>query len=293
MLFLDALYRDAAGKAGITYVDVWDGFVDEAGRFLQKGPDFEGQIRQLRSSDGVYFTKPGARKLAHYVEREVTRLLAARSGADRAADRTGDARRQCRARPAGAASAGRTDRAAGGLVRRYRSIARRSRLAPGRGRCAGRANAGQGRSRWRRRPAAPTISPGRAAKSAANRPRATRRSRRHRRSGTVAAAPAQKQLVAAAATAQPQQKRNSVRPRSSRSGRPRTRSLRCATSSAVSAPRRASQRRQPPGRRVRRPHPACRARRVMSDARRKSRRAISRDNADGVREIRAIAASQC
>jgi hypothetical protein len=78
-LFLDSLYRDVAGKAGITYVDVWDGFVDEAGRFLQKGPDFEGQIRQLRSSDGVYFTKAGARKLAHYVEREITRLLAARS----------------------------------------------------------------------------------------------------------------------------------------------------------------------------------------------------------------------
>jgi hypothetical protein len=80
MLFLDALYRDGAGKAGITYVDIWDGFVDEAGRFLQKGPDFEGQIRQLRTADGVFFTRPGARKLAHYVEREVTRLLAARSG---------------------------------------------------------------------------------------------------------------------------------------------------------------------------------------------------------------------
>ena len=79
MLFLDALYRDAADRAGVTYLDIWDGFVDEAGRFLQKGPDFEGQIRQLRTS-GVYFTKPGARKLAHYVEREITRLLAARSG---------------------------------------------------------------------------------------------------------------------------------------------------------------------------------------------------------------------
>src|SRR5712664_1001916 len=78
-LFLDSLYRDAAGKAGITYVDVWDGFVDEAGRFLQQGPDFEGQIRRLRSYDGVYFTKAGARKLAHYVEREISRLLAARS----------------------------------------------------------------------------------------------------------------------------------------------------------------------------------------------------------------------
>ena len=77
--FLDTLYRDAAGKAGITYVDVWDGFVDEAGRFLQQGPDFEGQIRRLRSSDGVYFTRAGALKLAHYAEREINRLLAARS----------------------------------------------------------------------------------------------------------------------------------------------------------------------------------------------------------------------
>ncbi|MFQ3451889.1 DUF459 domain-containing protein [Bradyrhizobium sp. UFLA01-814] len=80
MLFLDTLYRDGAGKAGITYVDVWDGFVDEAGRFMQKGPDFEGQPRKLRTDDGVFFTKAGARKLAHYVEREVTRLLAVRSG---------------------------------------------------------------------------------------------------------------------------------------------------------------------------------------------------------------------
>jgi hypothetical protein len=80
MLFLDSLYREAASKAGITYVDVWDGFVDERGLFQQKGPDFEGQIRQLRSYDGVFFTKAGARKLAHYVEREITRVLAARSG---------------------------------------------------------------------------------------------------------------------------------------------------------------------------------------------------------------------
>ena len=78
--FLDTLYREAAGRAGITYVDVWDGFVDEAGRFVQQGPDFEGQIRRLRSPDGVYFTKAGALKLAHYVERDLTRLLAARSG---------------------------------------------------------------------------------------------------------------------------------------------------------------------------------------------------------------------
>lgn len=79
MVYLNNLYRDAAGKAGITYVDIWDGFVDESGRFLQQGPDFEGQNRRLRTPDGVYFTKAGARKMAHYVEREITRLLSGRS----------------------------------------------------------------------------------------------------------------------------------------------------------------------------------------------------------------------
>lgn len=77
-LYLNSLYREAAGRAGITYVDLWDGFVDEFGRYLAQGPDFEGQIRRLRSSDGVYFTKAGARKLAHYVEREISRVLAGR-----------------------------------------------------------------------------------------------------------------------------------------------------------------------------------------------------------------------
>jgi hypothetical protein len=76
--FLNELYRSRADKAGIVYVDVWDGFVDEDGRFAQTGPDFEGQTRRLRSGDGTYFTQPGARKLAHFVEREIDRWLTAR-----------------------------------------------------------------------------------------------------------------------------------------------------------------------------------------------------------------------
>jgi len=76
--YLNEIYRSRADKAGIIYVDVWDGFVDEAGRFSPQGPDYEGQIRRLRSGDGVYFTKFGARKLAHYVEREVERSMANR-----------------------------------------------------------------------------------------------------------------------------------------------------------------------------------------------------------------------
>jgi len=78
MVYLNDLYRDRAGKAGITYVDVWDGFVDENGNYVNQGPDFEGQIRRLRAGDGVHFTKAGARKLAHYVEREIRRVMLTR-----------------------------------------------------------------------------------------------------------------------------------------------------------------------------------------------------------------------
>src|SRR5256886_4345766 len=73
--YLNEIFRSRAEKAGVTYVDIWDGFVDEAGRFSPQGPDYEGQIRRLRAGDGVYFTKFGARKLAHYVEREIERHI--------------------------------------------------------------------------------------------------------------------------------------------------------------------------------------------------------------------------
>jgi hypothetical protein len=77
-VYLNDLYRARAEKAGAVYIDVWDGFVDEAGKYTNFGPDYEGQTRRLRAGDGVYFTKYGARKLAHYVERELRRYMSNR-----------------------------------------------------------------------------------------------------------------------------------------------------------------------------------------------------------------------
>jgi len=74
-VYLNNLYRARAERAGITYVDIWDGFVDDSGKYSSYGPDYEGQTRRLRSADGVFFTKYGARKLAHYVEREIRRYM--------------------------------------------------------------------------------------------------------------------------------------------------------------------------------------------------------------------------
>lgn len=69
------IYREAAQRAGATFVDVWEPFVDERNRFTLSGPDLNGQMTRIRTGDGVHFTRAGARKLAHFVEGDVKRHL--------------------------------------------------------------------------------------------------------------------------------------------------------------------------------------------------------------------------
>jgi hypothetical protein len=75
MQFYNEIIRERAARAGVPFVDVWDGFVDENGQFVTSGPALDGQTRRLRASDGVGFTRAGSRKLAHFVERDIRVLL--------------------------------------------------------------------------------------------------------------------------------------------------------------------------------------------------------------------------
>lgn len=76
MLAFNDIYRRAAeGTAGGVFVDIWDGFVDENGAFVTRGPDINGQTVQLRSSDGINLTRDGRRKVAFYVEKPLGRIL--------------------------------------------------------------------------------------------------------------------------------------------------------------------------------------------------------------------------
>ncbi|MGU3464861.1 DUF459 domain-containing protein [Methylobacterium sp. C33D] len=77
---LNDIVRDTVGKAGGTYVDIWPGFVDDRDRYAASGPDPEGQIAKLRTADGVHFTKAGDRKLAHFADVELKRLMGAVPG---------------------------------------------------------------------------------------------------------------------------------------------------------------------------------------------------------------------
>ena len=61
--YLNDLYRARAEKAGVSYIDVWDGFVDESGRFTAQGPDFEGQIRRLRPATACISPRPARASL--------------------------------------------------------------------------------------------------------------------------------------------------------------------------------------------------------------------------------------
>lgn len=79
MQYLNEILRDRAAHAGVRYVDVWEGFIDEQGQFAAAGAAMDGQTRRLRISDGVHFTRTGGRKLAHYVERDLLRLFDSRA----------------------------------------------------------------------------------------------------------------------------------------------------------------------------------------------------------------------
>ena len=75
MSSLNDITRDAAAKSGATYVDTWEAFSDDNGDFSSYGPDVNGQTVRLRSTDGIHFTRAGARKLAHFVDAHVRRAL--------------------------------------------------------------------------------------------------------------------------------------------------------------------------------------------------------------------------
>ncbi|MGI9379323.1 MAG: SGNH/GDSL hydrolase family protein [Methyloligellaceae bacterium] len=73
---LNEVFREKAFLNGIKFVDTWNGFADQYGRFNAFGPDLTGKVRRIRADDGIHFTLRGNRKLAHFVEREIRRDLA-------------------------------------------------------------------------------------------------------------------------------------------------------------------------------------------------------------------------
>ena len=58
---LNDVYREKAFINGAKFIETWNGFTDEAGRFSAYGPDMTGQVKRLRADDGVHFPIVGKR----------------------------------------------------------------------------------------------------------------------------------------------------------------------------------------------------------------------------------------
>ncbi|TCT13269.1 hypothetical protein EDC22_101130 [Tepidamorphus gemmatus] len=71
--YFNDIYRERAYRYGVEFIDIWNSFVDENGRYTAVGPDVNGEQRQLRAEDGLHLTGPGNRKLAHFVARAIRR----------------------------------------------------------------------------------------------------------------------------------------------------------------------------------------------------------------------------
>ncbi|EDQ34446.2 hypothetical protein HPDFL43_15652 [Hoeflea phototrophica DFL-43] len=72
---LNGIFRKQVALAGGEFIDIWDGFVDESGKFIFTGSDINGQQVRLRGSDGINVTRAGRRKIAFYIEKPARRLL--------------------------------------------------------------------------------------------------------------------------------------------------------------------------------------------------------------------------
>jgi hypothetical protein len=75
LLAMNEIYKDSVQRSGGTYVDIWPGFVDEENRYTAEGPDVDGEPVKLRTNEGIFFTRAGARKVAFFADTEIKRIL--------------------------------------------------------------------------------------------------------------------------------------------------------------------------------------------------------------------------
>lgn len=64
---ISEIQRLAAFSGGAEFLDIYERFVDEEGKFTAYGPDLNGKNVRMRKDDGIHFSSAGADKLAFYL----------------------------------------------------------------------------------------------------------------------------------------------------------------------------------------------------------------------------------
>ena len=64
---ISEIQRLAAFGGGAEFLDIYERFVDEEGKYTSYGPDLNGKNVKMRKDDGIHFSTAGADKLAFYL----------------------------------------------------------------------------------------------------------------------------------------------------------------------------------------------------------------------------------
>lgn len=68
---ISALQKMAAFSSGAEFLDIYERFLGEDGKYSSYGPDVNGQNARMRKDDGIHFSAAGADKLAFYVSQSL------------------------------------------------------------------------------------------------------------------------------------------------------------------------------------------------------------------------------
>lgn len=71
MIQVNEIQRLAAFGGGAEFLDIYDKFADEEGKYATRGPDLNGNVIRMRKDDGIHFSTGGADKLAFYLSQSL------------------------------------------------------------------------------------------------------------------------------------------------------------------------------------------------------------------------------
>ncbi|WP_162783559.1 SGNH/GDSL hydrolase family protein [Devosia naphthalenivorans] len=66
------IQRLASFSGGAEFLDIYERFLGQDGKYSSYGPDLNGQNAQVRKDDGIHFTSAGADKLAFYLSQSIS-----------------------------------------------------------------------------------------------------------------------------------------------------------------------------------------------------------------------------
>ncbi len=64
---ISSLHRLASVSAGVEFVDIYERFLGDDGRYSNMGPNLNGEIVRMRKGDGIHFSAAGSDKVAFFV----------------------------------------------------------------------------------------------------------------------------------------------------------------------------------------------------------------------------------